>query len=84
MEKFIEELNSGDFFELEDKRFIITSDFKKNGDRLCIEINNGNARWLKSSCHVDHIFLYAMDSNNNFTPIKEIKSDATPQTPGLF
>jgi hypothetical protein len=83
MEKFIEELVAGDTFDLDGQKFIITSDFKKNGDRLCININNGNLRWIKSNYHITQISLYAMDNNNNFHPIKEIKSDATPQIPGI-
>ena len=79
MEKFIEELISGDCFEINNTRFILTSDFKKNGDRLCVDINNGNMRWLKSNDHIQHISLYVLDSNNNFHPIKEIKSDANTQ-----
>jgi hypothetical protein len=79
MIKFIEELESGDAFELDGKSFIITSDFKKNGDRLGIDINTGNSRWMKSDLTINHIILYAMDSNSNFMPIKEIKSDVPPQ-----
>jgi hypothetical protein len=83
MQKFIEELNCGDAFEFEDRRFLVTSDFKKNGDRLCIDINSGNSRWLKPDCHIDHISLYTMDKDNNFTPIKENKSDAPPQAANI-
>ena len=84
MEKFIEELESGDCFEIENKRFILTSDYKKNGDRLAIDAANGNSRWLKSDCHVFVLTLYTMDSENNFMPIKEIKSDVPNQAKNLF
>jgi hypothetical protein len=79
MLKFIEELESGDALELEGRSFIITSDFKKNGDRLCIDIATGNSRWIKSDYPVNLINLYTVDSNSNFMPIKEIKSDVSPQ-----
>jgi hypothetical protein len=84
MEKFIEELVAGDIFELEDQKFVITSDFKKNGERLCVNLHSGNVRWFKSDSHVIHINLYAMDSNNNFHPIKEIKSDVSTKNPSIF
>lgn len=77
MEKFIEELDAGELFESGDQKFLITSDFKKNGDRLCVDLNNGNARWFKPNHHVVPINLYTMDNNNNFYPIKEIKSDVS-------
>lgn len=84
MEKFIEELNSGDCFEIENKRFLLTSDYKKSGDRLAIDIANGNSRWFKSDCHVFVLSLYIMDSENNFMPIKEDKSDVPNQAKDLF
>lgn len=76
MDKFIEELISGDFFETQTGRYILTSDFRKNGEKLCIDINTGHMRWFKPNDHIKSISLYAIDSNNNFHPIKEIKSDA--------
>jgi hypothetical protein len=79
MDKFIEELNSGDSFEIEGKRFLLTSDYKKNGLRLSIDMNNGSCRWFEADCHVSLISLYIMDSNSNFMPIKEIQSDVPPQ-----
>jgi hypothetical protein len=79
MDKFIEELNSGDSFEAEGKRFLLTSDYKKNGSRMVIDIDNGACRWFESDCHVSLINLYIMDSNNNFMPIKEIQSDVPSQ-----
>ena len=79
MDKFIEELNSGDSFETEGKRFLLTSDYKKSGSRLAIDMNNGSCRWFEADCHVSLISLYIMDSNSNFMPIKEIQSDVPPQ-----
>ena len=32
--KYIEELNNGDSFELDNNFYVLTSDFKKSGDRL--------------------------------------------------
>lgn len=83
MEKFIEELTAGDIFELENQRFVVTSDFKKNGERLCVNLNTGNVRWFKPDSHVIHVSLYAMDSDNNFHPIKEIKSDVSIKTQSI-
>ena len=79
MDKFIEELNSGDSFETEGKRFLLTSDYKKNGSRMLTDIDNGSCRWFEADCHVSLISLYIMDSNSNFMPIKEIQSDVPSQ-----
>lgn len=79
MEKFIEELEAGDSFEFNDGKFLITSDFKKNGDRLCVNISDGSFRWFSPNHHVTNNYLYTMDNNNNFYPIRETKSDASTQ-----
>lgn len=84
MDKFLEELEPGSFFEFDNKRFLLTSDFKKNGDKFCIDIDNGQARWIKPDAHIHYINLYAMDINNNFNPIKEIKSDVSSQIKGIL
>lgn len=83
MEKFIEELEAGDVFESDTNKFLVTSDFKKNGDRLCVNLISGNVRWFNPSHHINTISLYTMDNNNNFYPIKEIKSDVSITTKNI-
>lgn len=68
--KYIEELSPGECFISENKHFILTYDFKKNGSRLCYDLKSGNAQWLDSTTIVDIEPIYAIDKNNNFYPIK--------------
>ena len=57
----------------------LKKEFKKSGDRLCVDIDNGSCRWMKPDCHASVLNLYTMDANNNFMPIKEMKSDVPNQ-----
>jgi len=34
--KYLEELGHGDCFTLEDNNYIVTSDFKQDGKKLCV------------------------------------------------
>lgn len=70
MEAYIEETSIGDCFEYNNKHFIVTSDFKKNGDRCCLDTSSGLFQWLKPSTIVKKSNLYFLDSNNNFSPIR--------------
>jgi hypothetical protein len=80
MDKFLEEIDNGDLFILNNKKFLLSSDFRKNGDKLCIEIGTGNSKWLKPNSHIELLDLYSIDKNNNFMPIKERKSDVSNST----
>lgn len=68
--KYIEELNIGDTFTLEDDVFIVTSDFKNNGDRCCVRLSTGNPRWLSSQDVVDITPIYILDKDNTIVPIR--------------
>lgn len=68
--KFIEEINAGDCFELKNKPYLLTNDFKKNGDRLCYSLIDGTSIWLASNTIVDLFPIYGLDSNNNIYPLK--------------
>lgn len=73
--KYIEELSVGDSFQVDNNIFIITSDFKKNGDRNCVNLANGFSRWMESNTVVDICPIYTLDTDNNITPIKPTKKD---------
>ena len=44
--KYIEELNSGDVFNLGNKLYILTSDFRKNGCKMAINLIDGFPSWF--------------------------------------
>jgi len=69
MSKYLEELGTGDSFSIENDIYILTSDFKNNGDRMAINIRTGLIRWLKEAQIVEIIDLY-LTSDGNFTPLK--------------
>lgn len=68
--KYLEELSPGDCFEFKDSNYVVLFDYKKNGDRHCVSLNNGSTRWLKSDSIVDLCPIYKLDSDNNILPIK--------------
>ena len=70
MEKYIEALSNSDCFTYLDKSYVVTCDFKKNGDRCCVDLNTGFLNWLKGNTIVNESSLYSIDKDNNFYPIK--------------
>ena len=68
--KYIEELSSGDCFEYSSKKFLLTSDFRKNGDRLAYSLYDGFASWLPANAMVEISPIYTLDANNNICPVK--------------
>jgi hypothetical protein len=76
MTNFLEELNCGDCFNSSEKLFIVTTDYKKSGDRLCINLNDGSSRWFKPDAMVSKISIMYTDEDSNIVAIKELsKSD---------
>jgi hypothetical protein len=71
--KFIEELSNGDTFKLLNEHFVLTTDFKKNGQRLCVNLSNGQSKWIESSSCVDISPIYSLDQNSNLVQMKEYK-----------
>jgi hypothetical protein len=70
MSKYIEELSYGDAFISDSLYYVLTSDFKKNGDRLAICLSDGSARWFNSSLITKPTQLYITDKDSNIIPIK--------------
>lgn len=68
--KYIEELLSGNTFLFNNELFILTVDFKTNGNRLCYSMNNGNPKWFSGSDIVEEAPIFKLDENNNVVPIK--------------
>jgi lipopolysaccharide export system protein LptA len=80
MSKYVEELNSGEFFELDNNIYLITSDFKKSGDRMTVDTKTGNIRWFSGDNIIEQVDLYMLSSENNFTPLNPRLKDAPYQT----
>lgn len=73
--KYIEEISSGDCFEHNGKFYLLTQDFKKNGDRMCISLEDGFPSWLSQSTIINRVDLFTMDKDNNIIAIKERKKE---------
>ncbi|NBW14285.1 MAG: hypothetical protein EBR82_40440 [Caulobacteraceae bacterium] len=75
MSNIIEELESGDCFESNGLKYIVTCDFKKDGKRLCIDLKNGGSRWLHPNDIINKISIFYMNQDNLMEAIKETKKD---------
>jgi hypothetical protein len=78
--QYLEELIPGDCFESEIGSFIVTTDFKKDGNRLCINLKTGISRWLESNYLVEKLDIFKLDKENNIIAIKE-RTKSTNDTP---
>jgi hypothetical protein len=72
---YIEELVAGDAFIHNNIYYILTSDFKKDGQKLSYSLIDGFPKWLNGSSIVEKINLYTIDQTNNILPIKEHKKE---------
>lgn len=68
--KYLEELSVGESFQLNNEIFILTSDFKKNGEKSCVNLSNGLFRWITSNTIVEICPTYILDKDNNIIAIK--------------
>lgn len=68
--KYIEELECGDTFSHNDQVFVLTSDFKSNGSRLCYSLISGQPTWFQNNAMIEHDPVYTLDKDNNILPIK--------------
>ena len=72
--KYLEELNNGDCFELNNNRFIFSADFRdrnKHIQKKCVNISNGLIQWMNGSTIVEYVDLYYRDIDGNILPIKD-------------
>jgi hypothetical protein len=74
--KYIEELQYGDCFSFENKYFVLTTDFKRNGDKLAVCLSDGNLKWIKSNDIINNIDIFTLDKENNIIAIKEREKHA--------
>lgn len=70
--KYLEEIQAGETFIIEDKTYLVTIDFKKNGDRLCYCLSTGSPKWLEAKSVVNINPLFYLDKDNNIIPLKTI------------
>ena len=73
--KYIEELQNGETFVFDKENFVITSDFKANGNRLAYSLKNGHPKWMNSDCSVKIEPIYVLDEQQNISPVFEYKKD---------
>lgn len=68
--KYLEEIATGDSVSFEDNTYIVTSDYKRNGDRLCVNLKTGFNKWLAANAIVDACPIYVLDEDNNIVAVK--------------
>ena len=68
--KYLEELNTGECFVYKEQNVLLTSDFKRDGSKLCYSLANGYAKWLNSQEIVEPLSIYSLDKDNNIVSIK--------------
>lgn len=68
--KYIEELSVGECFLYKNTVYILTTDFKNNGDKRCVNLSDGSNKWLSSQEIVNTTQIYTLDNNNNIIPVK--------------
>lgn len=79
MTNFIEELDHGDCFQYSNTIYVLTSDSRSNGNKLCIDLKTGNSRWLQSDTIINKIQIFFTDKDSNIIAIKETKKDDVDQ-----
>lgn len=82
--KYLEELNFGDCFILNDEYFVLTTDFKKNGDKLAVCLSDGSSKWIKPNEMIKNIDIFTLDKENNILAIKERTKDAANSNTDIY
>jgi hypothetical protein len=67
--KRLEDLSVGSTFELDNKFYILSTDYKNNGHRSCISLKDGSCKWISSDQFVSHSPIYYLDKDNNIVAI---------------
>jgi hypothetical protein len=81
--KYLEEISTGECFTLAGKYFILTADFKRNGDRLAVCLSDGLSKWIKSNDMIDPIDIFTLDKDNNIIAMRERIKDAVNSTTNI-
>lgn len=69
--KYLEELLIGDCYQHSGKAYVVTTDYKQNGSRLCVCLIDGTTHWMASDLIIDPIDLFTVDKDANIVAIKE-------------
>lgn len=79
--KYLEELNSGDCFEYNNDYYVLSCDFKNNGNRMCLSLKNGFSNWFGADSIVNLTDIFTLDKDSNIIALKErAKDDNTKDT----
>lgn len=73
--KYLEELTIGECFSNNGSNFILTTDFRRNGQKLCINLKDGFLKWLNGDTLVEQIDIFTFDKDNNVIAMKERKKE---------
>ena len=68
--KYLEEMDIGECFLYSNSYWIVTCDFKRNNERLCINLKSGIPKWQKPNIEVDEIDIFTFDKDSNIIAIK--------------
>lgn len=68
--KYLEELSVGECFQIKQSHWLLTSDFKSNGKKLCYDLSTGYPQWMDGNTIVEISPIYSLDKDNNILPIK--------------
>lgn len=72
--KYVEELLPSNCFRYKDDSYLLTNDFRKNGQKLAYSLTTGFCRWFDANTMVDLLPIYGLDADNNLYPIKPMES----------
>ena len=81
--KYIEEIDTGSSFAYQNSIFVLTSDFKQNGQRKAIDLSNGLSRWFDGDIMCEVTDLFILDKNNNLIKVK-ISNETNTQNQNIF
>jgi hypothetical protein len=73
--KYIEELQPGDCFEFSGGYYVVSRDFKNNGQKMCLSMVDGFSKWMSSETITNPIDIFTTDKDSNIIAIKERKKD---------
>lgn len=68
---YLEELSGGDCFELDSQYYILSQDFKSNGQRMCLNLSSGFPSWVNGNSMVNNIDIFTLDKDNNIIAFKQ-------------
>lgn len=68
--KYLEELCPGECFRHDESLFLLTCDFKANGNRLCYSLDEGQPKWIPSNAMVNIDPIYTLNSDNAVVAVK--------------